>query len=321
MALLLTYILTVLIWGTTWYAMIFQVATVSAAASLTYRYFGAGLVLLTLAALTGRRVRLTRPEHLWCVLQGLIMYSFGYWLTYVATEWLTTGIIALMFASTSAVTMVMNAALMQRLPDGRAVLGALMGVTGVGLVFWPEIAMTSIDGPEAWASLLVAFSVVLFAAGGLIGARLQKTVPPFTALGWPMLYGALILAGLTLARGEQFGFDWSLPYVGSLLYLMLFGSVGVFILYFRVIDQIGAEKGSYATVLFPLVALGVSTLFENYQWPALALLGVPLALAGNALVLTGRRSPAPGGGTHGKPETIKAPIKIEIRKADRSPAE
>lgn len=321
MALPLTYLLTVLIWGTTWYAMVFQVANVAAAASLTYRYLGAGLILLTLAALRGRRVRLTGGEHLWCMLQGLVMYSFGYWLTYVATEWLATGIIALMFASVSAVTMVMNAALARKLPEGRAVLGALMGVTGVGLVFWPEIASTSLHGPEAWASFLVALSVVLFAAGGLIGARLQRTVPPFTALGWPMLYGALILACLTLARGDEFRFDWSLPYVGSLLYLMIFGSIGIFVLYFRVIQQIGAEKGSYATVLFPLVALGVSTIFEDYHWPALALIGVPLALAGNALVLTGKRSPAPGQGPDREAEPVKGGIGFEIGEAERRPAE
>src|SRR5690625_2561655 len=124
-----------------------------------------------------------------------------------------------------------------------------------------------------------------------------------------MLYGAVVLAMLTLARGDEFRFDWSLPYIGSLLYLMLFGSIGVFMLYFRVIEQIGPEKGSYATVLFPLVALGVSTLFENYHWPVLALIGVPLALAGNALVLMrGRsadRSPAPGEGPHREAEPVK----------------
>lgn len=321
MALMLTYILAVLIWGTTWYAMIFQVAEVSAAASLTYRYLGAGLVLLILSAMAGRRVRLTGPEHLWCMIQGLVMYSFGYWLTYIVTEWLTTGIIALMFASTSAITMVMTAILTRRLPAGRAALGALMGVIGIGLVFSPEITRTSINGPESWASVLVAFAVVLFAAGGLIGARLQETMPPLTALGWPMLYGSLILALLTMARGEQFGFDWSVAYIGSLLYLMLFGSVAVFMLYFRVIEQIGAEKGSYATVIFPLVALGVSTVLEDYQWPALALIGVPLALAGNALVLMGRRSPAPAESAHGKAEAVKGLVAVEIEKPGRSAAE
>ena len=85
-------------------------------------------------------------------------------------------------------------------------------------------------------------------------------------------------------------FDPALPYVGSLLYLAAFGSVVAFACYFALLGRIGAERSAYATVLFPIVALTISTLFEGYHWSAAALAGVLLIVAGNLLVLTKPRT-------------------------------
>jgi drug/metabolite transporter (DMT)-like permease len=308
---LLLYVLTVVIWGSTWYAMLFQIGQVAPAASLTYRYLGAGLVLLVGAWAAGKRVRLTRAEHLWCAGQGALMFSLSYWLTYNAAAHLTTGIIALMFSGTSAVTMVLSALVQRALPQPRAMLGAGLGMAGIAFVFWPEIASVALDGPEVRAGLMVALSVLLFSVGGLVGARNQVSgMPRFATLGWAMIYGGLVMAALTLARGERFAFEWTLPYVASLLYLTVLGSAAIFVLYFTVIERIGAEKASYATVMFPLVALAVSTVAEDYHWPALALIGVPLALVGNALVLTAGRLPAPGHGRPGQPGALEHPPEI-----------
>lgn len=314
---LLLYGAVVLILGTTWYAMTGQVGEVSASASLTYRYIAAGLLLLAGAAAAGKQVRLSAREHLWCAAHGAVMYSVGYWFTYLATEVLTTGIIALFFSGASAVTMVIGAVVARTLPRARAMLGALLGIAGIGLVFWPEIAIMSPGGPEARAGLLVSVSVVLFASGGLIGARnLASGMPRYASVGWAMLYGAVVLAALTLARGETFGFEWSAAYVSSLVYLTVFGSGIAFALYFTVVARIGAEKASYATVLFPLVALAVSTVLEDYHWPALALIGVPVALIGNAMVLTAAPLPAPAGRSPGEPEAREGTRTVEFSGCD-----
>jgi drug/metabolite transporter (DMT)-like permease len=195
------------------------------------------------------------------------------------------------------------------MPRRRALLGALCGVAGVALVFWPEVADVALDGPEVRAGLMVALSVLLFSAGGLVGARNQASgMPRFATIGWSMIYGGVVLALMTLLQGERFGFEPTAPYVVSLLYLTVFGSAAVFVLYFEVVERIGAERASYATVLFPLVALGVSTVAEGYRWPALALLGVPLTLLGNALVLTRAPLPATAGRGPGEPQAVERPV-------------
>lgn len=291
---ILLYAAAVVVWGTTWIMMKFQLGEVAPAASLTYRYAAAGVLLLVGAAAFGKRIRLARAEHLWCVLQGACMFSVNYWLTYLAAAHLTTGIISVFFAGVPAVTMLLNAVRARRMPTARSATGAMMGVAGIALVFWPEVERVSLDGPEVGAGLLILVSVAMFSTGGLVGARNQLSgMPRFATIGWAMVYGGMIMACLTLARGETFGFEWTPRYVGSLFWLVVMGSLAVFVLYFTVVERIGAEKASYATVLFPLVALVVSTFAEDYHWPLLALIGVPLALIGNGLVLS-ERSPAPG---------------------------
>ncbi len=283
---LLLYLATVLIWGTTWIMMKYQLGEVAPAASLTYRYLCAGALVLAGAALAGKRVRLKRTEHLWCALQGASMFSVNYWLTYLAAAHLTTGIVSVFFAGAAAVTMVMSAILFRRTPSLRAVIGACLGIAGIALVFWPEIEGVALDGPKVWAGGLLVISVCMFSAGGLIGARnMSAGQPRYATIGWGMIYGGIVMAILTMARGETFNFSLTPAYVWSLIWLTLLGSGAVFVLYFAVVERIGAEKGSYATVMFPLVALTVSTFVEDYHWPALALIGVPLALIGNGLVL------------------------------------
>lgn len=308
---ILLYVMTVLIWGTTWIMMKYQLGEVAPAASLTYRYLGAGALVLAGAWLVGKTIRLTARQHLWCLLQGALMFSVNYWLTYLAAAHLTTGIVSVFFAGAAAVTMLLAALVFRRLPSSRAILGACLGIAGIALVFWPEVAAVALDGPELGAGALVVLSVFMFSAGGLIGARnLGSGMPRYGTIGWGMVHGGLVMAALTMVRGETFGFSLSIDYIGSLLWLTLLGSGAVFVLYFNVVARIGAEKASYATVLFPLVALTVSTFVEDYHWPLLALIGVPLALIGNGLVLSERSTPPVAPGVDRQAEPGEWPLNI-----------
>ena len=303
------YALAVVIWGTTWIMMKYQLGEVDPSASLTYRYTCAGLLVLAGAWLAGKRIRLSPRQHVWCAVQGCFMFSVNYWLTYLAAAHLTTGIVSVFFAGAAAVTMGLSAIVYRRRPSARAFFGAILGILGIALVFWPEVARVSMDGPEIGAGLLVTTSVVLFSTGGLIGARnLSSGMPRFANIGWAMLYGGCAMACLVILRGETFGFSTRPSYVLSLFWLTVLGSVAVFVLYFTVVERIGAEKASYATVLFPLVALIVSTFAEGYAWPTLALIGVPLALIGNGLVLSERALPASAPGGKGQAEPLEWPV-------------
>lgn len=304
------YAAAVLIWGGTWVNMKYQLGEVAPAASLTYRYLTAGTIVLIGAAAFGKTVMIPPRAHVWCALQGALMFSINYWLTYLAAASLTSGIIAVMFAGASAITMLVSAGVSWIRPPARALLGGGLGIVGIGCVFWPEIEKVEAGGPEITAGLLVMTSVVLFSVGGLVGARnMQAGQPRYATIGWAMLYGGILIGLVTIARGESFGWSWQPAYLWSLMWLTLFGSVAVFVLYFSVVERIGAQKASYATVMFPIVALVVSTFVEDYEWPLLALIGVPLALAGNALVLSGKTPlPTPAPGAPGERQPLEWPV-------------
>jgi drug/metabolite transporter (DMT)-like permease len=96
-----------------------------------------------------------------------------------------------------------------------------------------------------------------------------------------------------LITGAPFRFETTPSYVASLVYLALFGSVIAFGAYLTLLGRIGADRAAYASMLFPLVALGFSTIFEGYRWSVPALVGVLLVLSGNFIVLSRRREMTP----------------------------
>ena len=80
--------------------------------------------------------------------------------------------------------------------------------------------------------------------------------------------------------------DWSAGYLAPMLYLTIFGSVVAFGCYMLLIGRIGAEYAAYVTLLMPIIALLLSTLFEDFQWTANAAIGVAIVLIGNLFILT-----------------------------------
>lgn len=314
---ILLYVATVVVWGSTWIMMKFQLGVVAPAASLSYRYFLAGCLVLVGAWAVGKVIRLSLRQHLWCAVQGICMFSINYWITYLAAAHLTTGVVSVFFAGVSGATMLLALVVFRRVPPVLHAVGAALGVVGTALVFWPEVAGLPLTGPEVRSGFLLILSVLMFSAGGLIGARnIGSGMPRFGTIGWAMLYGGMWMAVLTLIRGESFDFELSATYVGSLIWLIVMGSGVVFVMYFVLIERIGPERASYASVMFPLVALIISTFAEGYEWPAMALIGVPLAILGNGLVLWQRQpaaanspaSPAPAEPAPSEPEPIEWPI-------------
>jgi len=113
--------------------------------------------------------------------------------------------------------------------------------------------------------------------------RLQLPILETTA--WGMAYGAAVAALAATATGVTWTFDAHLPYIASLAYLAVFGSVVAFGAYLTLLSQVGAGPSSYVGVTTPVIAMLLSTWAEGYRWSTSAIVGVALAIAGNVLVL------------------------------------
>ena len=282
----LLYATTVLIWGTTWFVITFQLGTVPPELSVAYRFLAAGGVLLAFALVRGERLTFSLRDHAFVALQGLTLFCANYVLFYYASFHMTTGLIAVLF-STMLWMNVANAALFLKTPvRGRTVLGGAVGFVGLCALFWPELAGFDLSSERTWAlglSVLGAYSASL---GNILSARNQKagfSVLSSNALA--MSYGGALTFAFALARGHAPVFDLSPAYVLSFAFLVVFGSIVAFGSYLKLLGRIGPDRAAYAMVVFPLVALGVSTVFEGYVWTAGAVAGAALVLAGNLVVL------------------------------------
>jgi len=281
------YLASVLIWGSTWYAIKFQLGVVAAEVSLVYRFGLAALILLLYCLLTRRRLKYSAREHGFIALQGLFLFSSNYLIFYWATELLTSGIVALMFSTVILMNIANGAIFMRLRVSRRVVIGAVFGIFGIAAIFWSEVSGVE-NNAATWRGLWMCLIATYFASiGNIISARNQKNaIPVVQTNAFGMAYGALIMAVFALLGQVPFNYDSAIAYSLSLIYLAVFGSILAFGCYLTLIGRIGADKAAYAAVLFPVIALGISTLFEDYQWTLRAICGFALVLLGNYIVLT-----------------------------------
>lgn len=282
----LLYAATVLIWGSSWYAITLQLGHVHPVWSVAYRFALAAAMLLGFCLIARRRLRFSVRDHGALALQGLLLFSLNYVLFYFVIGRLTSGIVAVVFSTIVFMNMV-NAALIFRAPvQARVLVGAVLGLTGIALVFWPELAAFRATG-SALASLALALLATWVASlGNMVAVRNHhRGLPVIETNTFGMAYGTVFTTLAALALGAEPGFEWSLPYVGSLVFLALFATVIAFGCYLSLLGRIGPDRAAYASVLFPVVALAISTYLEGYRWSAPALVGVTTVLLGNVLML------------------------------------
>jgi drug/metabolite transporter (DMT)-like permease len=287
----LYYLITVLIWGSTWLAIKFQLGIVSPELSIAYRFTLAALLLFLYSAVRRLPLRFSRSQHAFMALQGLFLFSFNYFMVYLAEGYLTSGLVAILF-STIIITNVFLGALFLGSPIRmRVVLGATVGILGIGIIFYPEISAFELSGGRGLGVLLTLLSVVSASLGNILSAHNQRNgLPVIQTNAFGMAYGALFMFILAAINGAPFTFNPSLRYVASLLFLALFGSVIAFGAYLTLLGRIGADRAAYVTVLFPVISLALSTLFEGMSWDLSQVAGVGLVLVGNAIVLTKRKT-------------------------------
>lgn len=290
---LVLFLLPACIWGTTWLAITFQLGVVAPEVSVVWRFGLASLLLLGWCVARGIPLRFALRDHLSFVLLGLLLFGANYVLVYRSEAHLTSGLVAVLSA-----LMVFWNLLGARLFFGtsapRAVVaGAVLGVAGVALLFFPEVTGLRPGGAPGIALALALLSTLLASGGTLLSQRLFSrgiAVLPATALG--MGWSALVVAAWCAVTGIPFAFDARPGYVVSLAYLAIFGSVVAFGAYLTLVGRIGAGRTGYITVVIPAVAMAVSTAFEGYSWSPGALAGMALVIGGTALVLRAKEAQA-----------------------------
>lgn len=279
------YGLVVVIWGTTWIAIFLQQGPVSAPVSIFWRFAVASVTMLAILLATRRLRPLALRDHLFCVLQGCCVFCFNFWCFYTAAAHINTGLESVIFSMAVLFNAINGFIFFRQQPPARFWLAAALGLVGIITLFWDDLLRNGLNASLLWGIGLSALGTYGFSLGNMLSMRHQRRgLETLTTNSWAMLYGTLVMGAIALVRGDDFTPQWTLSYMGALLYLALFGSVIAFGAYFTLVGRIGAGKAAYSTLLFPLVALTISTFYEGYVWHSNAVIGLALILVGNLVM-------------------------------------
>ena len=281
------YIITVIVWGSTWLAIKYQLGSVDPMVSVIYRFGLAAALLMFFCYVRGLNLKFSLKEHLFMALLGILLFSVNYWLVYVAELYLTSGLVAVLFSSIVFMNIANGFIFLGTAVERKMIAGAVLGIIGIIMIFMPEIEAFDLSDKGVFGLSIGFLSVLLASFGNITSARNTKNkIPVIQANAFGMGYGAILLTLIAVFLGKEFSFEISIPYISSLFYLSVFGSIIAFGSYLTLIGSIGPDKASYAIMLVPVVALILSSFFEGYSWNFSVILGLFLVVGGNFLALS-----------------------------------
>lgn len=284
---LMLYLAVVMIWGTTWIAIFLQqeAGNTPVFVAVFWRFLLASLVMLVVLKLIRRLKKLDVQDHLFCVLQGCCVFGFNFVCFYHAAAWISSGMESVIFSMAVLYNALNSWIFFRQRPSFRLLPAAILGLGGIVALFWSDIRAAHPAPQLLWGAGLSALGTLGFSFGNMISTRHQRRQRDvLTTNSYAMLYGALIMAALAVLNGDSLAPTLNLQWLGSMSYLAIFGSVLGFGAYFTLVGRIGASQAAYSTLLFPLVALTLSTLYEGYQWHSNAIVGLVMILAGNMVM-------------------------------------
>ena len=283
---LLLYSMVVFGWSTSWLPLKWQLGVVAPEVSLLWRFVIAATVMFVISIYLRQSLMFNWRTHLRLALLGLCIFSTNFAFFYHGGKGVASGLLAVVFSSASLVNVLMIAVLGRSRPRIAHLLAAMVGLTGVVCLFWPELQLSN----TALTSLaLCLIGTLFFCTGNMVSAACQKRgIPIFASASWGMLYGACYLALFSFISNHKFIIEPTAKYVLGLGWLALVSSVMTFAAYLSLIGRIGPSRAGYATVIFPVFALLISTVFESYTWSSLAFIGLGLVIFGNVIMLRAR---------------------------------
>ncbi len=220
------------------------------------------------------------------MLQGILLFGLNYWLVYLAEQELISALVAIAFSTIIFFNIIFGSIFMGNRTAEKVFIGAAMGLFGTVLLFYQELGTLTLEELPVLATVQCALSVVVASLGNITSAVNQRhKIPVMQANGFGMIYGALGMGLIALTTEGLPVLDLSMSYLGSLLYLTVFGSIVAFGAYLTLIGTIGPDRAAYVLVMIPVTALFLSVVFEGYNWNFGAFLGIVLILSGNVLVL------------------------------------
>ncbi len=289
---LLPFAIVTVLWSTTWLVIRDQLHSVPPSWSVSYRFAFAAAAMLLYALLTRRSLRLGPGEQLFAVGFGFFQVLLNFNLVYRAETFITSGLAAVLFALLVVPNSLFAWLLFGQGVSRRFLAGSAIALLGVGLLFLHELHAAAARSHTIAAGIgLTLLAVLSSSASNVMQASPRaRAIPIATLLTWGMLWGVALNSAFAWSTVGPPVFDPDPRYWLGAVYLGVIASALAFLLYFDVIRMIGPGRAAYSSVLVPILAMALSTLFEGYRWSLPAALGGVLGLVG---LLVALRAPSP----------------------------
>ena len=290
-AILIPFAIVTLVWGSTWLVIRDQLGVVPPSWSVTYRFIVGAAAMAAYALVRRDSFRLDARGWGFAAAIGLSQFCLNFNFVYRAEHFVTSGLVAVVFA----LLLVPNA-LLARLFLGQRlgrqlIVGSGIAMAGVVLLFLHELHAAPHEQANTLAGIGFTLLAILSASSANVAQATDtaKRYPMIPTLAIAMLIGAGLDAMLAWALTGPPVFEARMGYVAGILYLGIAASALAFPLYFAVLRVIGPAKAAYSSVIVPVIAMTLSTLFEGYRWSPLAIGGALLTAFGLVVALRARR--------------------------------
>ena len=289
---LIQLIVLALVWGASFLFIKLALEGLSPTQLVLGRLVAAVIVLLVIVAVT--RVPLPRGWAVWghLALMGIVANIVPFFLFAWAEERVTSGMAGILNGTTPLFTLaVAVAASTEEHLSPQRLAGFLLGFVGVVVVVgpWrPDGGVNEISGQLACLAAAACYGVAFVYTRRFLS---QRGLAPL-ALSAGQLGVVAVLVGLTAPFTATDAMTLTPSVLGSILALGAGGTGLAYLLYYRIISDVGATTASLVTYLIPIVAvfLGVIVQDDPLTWNIFA--GALVVIAG-AAIAEGRLAPRP----------------------------
>ena len=280
------FLITLFCWSPTWYLIKFQLGYVDPLLSVFYRFLIAASIIFIYLIIKKKNLKFSISHHFWFLFFGTCLYSINYVFFYLSNTYLISAFPAIVFSTVVIMNILGETFYFKKKPSSKTLIGAIIGMIGVIIIFNDEIFNFSLEQGTHIGLFLAMIGTFCASTGNMVHQRnLNNNFPTIQTIAYAMLYGSLVTFLITKARGVELLFEYSLSYIGSLLYLSIFGSIFAFISYLKLLEKVGPGRAGYVGVVMPVLALIISTIFERLEWQIDLIIGLPILIIGAVLVI------------------------------------
>ena len=258
--------ITLFCWSPTWYIIKFQLGYVDPLVSVFYRFFAASIIIFIYLIIKNKKLKFSFSHHIWFLFFGTCLYSLNYVFFYISNTYLISAFPAIVFSTVVIMNILGENFYFKKKPSLETMIGVIIGMIGILIIFNDEIFNFSLNNNTHFGLFLALLGTFCASTGNMIFQRnLNNNFPLIETIAYAMLYGSLLTLSITQIKGTELLFEYSFSYIASLAYLSIIGSIFAFIFYLKLLEKVGAGRAGYVGVVMPVLALLISTLFEDLE--------------------------------------------------------